>query len=1199
MMYARIHPNKLSLNKIEFRMFVKSYQLNKVSKKNFLSLLRPKNEHRRRFMKRLPCMAALICLCFCISALAQTQFGTVSGRVADASGAVIANAKITLTNTATNVKRETETNSEGLFALANVSAGNYEITIEKESFRKTVQKITVAVAQRLDLDFALQVGNFQDVVTVVGETQPINTTSGDISRTVTEREIIQLPLLTRNPYALVALAPGASDTGMVTGDTRGLGLSVAGQRTSSVNFMLDGGENNNTFDASVGQVVPLDAVQEFRVQTNNMTAEFGRNAISTNAITKSGGNAFHGSAYEFYRGSALAATPFDDNANGTPKSAFVRNQFGGSVGGPIFKDKTFFFGSFEALRIRSAGTARFYVPTQDFLNAASPDTVNFINAFGGLPAANDPGVFLTARQIVENIEGVGPYEANPLLNAVTGAIIPADTRLFARTALSSQIDAGAGDPQNTYLFTGRVDHRFSESTNLFGRYAFQDGKAFDGSVSLSPYQGFNTGQTTRNQNINLTLTHTFSPRFFSETRLIYNRINQLQPLGDAPATSPCWQYDLFSATPTGDIITFPGYVPDVCSFAGIPFGGPQNIYQFYEGVTLTKGRHTFKAGGQYLHLRDNRTFGAYQNAYFDTFSMQGMLNGGVDLVISAIDPNGKVPGDTYDTTIDGAFRFPSFTRHFRYNELAFYGEDSIKLTPRFTLTLGLRYEYFGVLHSPENERFLDANLYLGAVGSGSPSNTVFEQVRDARFRRSNQLYKPDYNDFAPRIGFAWDIFGNGRTVFRGGYGLFYDRNFGNAVFNVIQNPPSYATVTLFPSPALPIRPNQFDTINAGGAALPITSSARMLDENLRTAYSAQWNATLEHDIAGKGVIASLSYLGANGYKLYSLNNLNQLGSCVLLQGIDSSQPCDPAGGVTSRLNQTGLTGMNRRGNEGLSRYHGLSAEIRSRRLGTSGLLLTGNYTWSHSIDNSSSFFGDSPFESLSGFGFRDPYNPALDRADSTNDIRHRGTISGIWEIPFAKNSKGVTGQALSGWSLTGIFTAQTGGAFTVYDATPSRCNTSFTNFCHPVIVGTVPDMTETPTPGQNPGDLPPPNTFTLYSGLQNTFQSINSFCGGDLACTANLTNLQPELLSPRNLFRTPGAWNFDMGLYKSFKLPREGMALQFRSEFFNLFNHSNLFVNTGTNVFTEGNTSVTGKRGLPPGGGKERRNIQLALRLTF
>src|SRR5215510_15189480 len=512
-------------------------------------------------MRKLAYKAALLCLCLGIIAVAQTQFGVVTGRVSDINGALISRAKVTLTNTATNVKQETETTPDGLFILVNVGAGNYEIAVENQGFRKTVQKITVEVAQRFNLDFLMQVGAVKDVVTLSEETALINTTTGAVSRAVTEKEIIQLPLITRNPYDLVGLAPGAINTGVVTGDTRGLGLAIAGQRTSSINFTLDGGANNDTFNANVGQTVPLDAVQEFRVQTNNTTAEFGRNAIGVNAITKSGTNGIHGSAYSFYRGAALSAAPFDDNANGLLKSNFVRNQFGGSVGGPVIKDKTFYFNSVEGVRIRSSSTRPFFVPTQDFLNAASASTNNFIRAFGGLPQANDPNNFITARQIVEVFEGRGPYEANPLLNAITNDVIPANARLFQRANLRASIDAGAGSPQNAWLYTGRIDHRFNDKTGLMGRYSFQNNDLFSGTNSLSPYQGFNTGQINRNQNVNLTVTHAFSPRLFAESGVVYNRFLNLQPLGDAPATSPCWQYAFFNSLPTGPIV-FPGYAPD-------------------------------------------------------------------------------------------------------------------------------------------------------------------------------------------------------------------------------------------------------------------------------------------------------------------------------------------------------------------------------------------------------------------------------------------------------------------------------------------------------------------------------------------------------------------------------------------------------------------------------------------------------------
>ncbi len=1138
-------------------------------------------------MRKQIYIAALLCLCLGVGAVAQTQFSFIAGRVVDTTGALISRAKVTLTNTATNAKQEAETNPDGTFIFAGVGAGDYEIAVENQGFRKNIRKIKVEVAQRLYLKFLMEVGGAQDVATPSEERATLNASTGTVSRIVTEREIRQAPLITRNPYDLVRLTPAASDTGKVTGDRRALGLAIAGQRTSSINFSLDGGENNDPFNAGAGQTLPLDATQEFRTQTNNTTAEFGRNPVSVTAVTKSGSNDLHGSAYEFYRGAALSSTPVDDNANGLPKSNFVRNQFGASLGGPVVKDKTFFFGSFEGLRVRSSSARPFYVPTQDFLNAASPDTRNFINAFGGLPQANDPNNFITAQQIVENIEGRGPYSVNPLRDSA-GAVIPANAILFRRTNLSAPIDAGAGDAQNGWLGVARIDHSFSEKLNLTGRYAFQDNDLFDGVISLSPYQGFNTGQSSRNQSANFTVNYSFTPRLISESRFTYNRFSTLQPLASAPASAPCLQYAFFNALPTGAIV-FPGYAPDACGSANLPAGGPQNVYQVYEGVTLSLGRHTVKAGGQYLHLRDNRAFSAFRSAFFQASTMQGILSGGADAITVAIDPNGKTPGAVYDTRLDGPFRSPSFTRHFRYNEIAAYAEDSFRIRPRLTLTAGARWEYFGVPHSPANERFLDSNLYF----LDDPSLTIFERVNSAFFLQTDRFYRPDYTNVAPRIGFAWDVFGDGRTVFRGGYGLFFDRNFGNATFNVIQNPPNYAVIQLQPPPALTIKPNQFDTLNAAGPSLTLTSSARMLDNNLRTAYSAQFNATLERDL-GKGFTGSLSYLGANGIKLYSLNNLNQIGSCLLLQRIDPTFPCNPAAtDNTSRLEQTGLTNINRRGNEGLSRYHGMTAEIRRQRLGVSGMSFAMAYTWSHSIDNSSSFFADSPLEGGRGFfGFRDPYNPALDRASSTNDIRHRATISGYWDLPFGKGLSGVRGQVLQGWSMAGILEAQTGGAFSVYDGSDTSCNVSQGNFCYPVIIGPIPERT---------GDVDTglPNTFELYSGLSSAFRTLNDFCGGDPACAARVANLQPEILSPRNLFRTPGYWTFDFGLYKSIKLPGEGMNLQFRSEFFNFFNHSNLFVNPGANFFNGTDSPITANKGVFPGGGKERRNIQLALRLTF
>src|SRR5262249_7364734 len=375
---------------------------------------------------------------------------------------------------------------------------------------------------------------------------------------------------------------------------------------------------------------------------------------------------------------------------------------------------------------------------------------------------------------------------------------------------------------------------------------------------------------------------------------------------------------------------------------------------------------------------------------------------------------------------------------------AFFAQDSYKMTNRLTVTYGLRWEYFGVPHSPSAEQGLDANLYLNAIG-GVDTN-IFEKIRDARFRRTNQFYRPDYSNFGPRIGLAYDVTGRGTTVFRAAYGMYYDRNFGNATFNAIQNPPNYAvlsatTVDTFGTP-LTIAPNEFDMINAAGASFLVSSSARMLDNNLRAPRIQQWNATLEHNM--HGLVTSVSYVGTKADNLYSLNNLNQRGSCLLLVVSDPTAPCDPVN-TSGRINTTGLTGMNRRANEGFSRYNALQVDVKTQQLAKTGLTLFSSYTFAHSIDNESSFFADSLFEGDFGFGFKDPFQPARDRGSSSNDIRHRFTVSGIWDIPWLRNRGGVAGSVLGGWNVAGIFSAQTGGAFSVYDGSAaSQCALSAT-----------------------------------------------------------------------------------------------------------------------------------------------------------
>jgi hypothetical protein len=1159
------------------------------------------------------------------TAVAQTQFGQISGKVVDPNQAVVIEAKITISNTSTGIQDVVQTNAEGLFTLGNVAVGDYEVAVEKQGFKKAVQRVKVEVAQRVGLTITLEVGLVTETVEVTaGAVAVVNTVSAEVAREITSSEVTNLPLLNRNPYVLVSLAPGAVDAAKATGDEQGVGFAVAGSRNRSINFLLDGSENNETFSTGPSTLVPVDAIAEFRVQTNSMTAEFGRNSLQANVATKSGSNSIHGSLSEFYRGSTLSSQPVEEKVNDLPKGRFVRNVFGASVGGPIVKDKTFFFGAFEGIRVRSTGRNFYYVPTQQFFENASTNMQDYLQAGGGVPqpllsdVITPIDILIAEGAITDAAQyntGLNPDgAATALFVSGTTNVIPGTAPLYQRTFTSVPIDAGGGLAQNSWSVFGRVDHQFSDRTNLGGRWAWYRRISPVGAGSDSPFSLFNTDSSFRSQNGSLILTHAFSPQMFNETRVAYSRTEPNNPLGKGDVNVMCYTYGLSGSIGTGDQMVGPGYLPASCFGFAIPSGGPQNTYSGYSGFTWSKGRHVWKWGAYGRHLRDNHTFGAFANAFGQASTMQNYLDGVSDGDFRlAFNPKGKVPGDVYNIATDGAIVPPSFTRHYRYNELAFYLEDQFKIHPRVSLTAGLRWEYFGVLHSPKAEKFLDANLFLDAVGSPTaltPGKTIFEQVRDARFARTGNLFDQDFNNFAPRIGIAWDMFGNARTVFRAGYGMYYDANFGNALFNVIQNPPNYAVVI---APGGHVSQNQFDTLaealGAAGGEFTYTSSARMLNREMVTAYSQQWNATLEHDVLGKGVFASIGYVGAKGDQLYSLNNLNQRGSCIFLDSCGSGS----IGAPYRRLN-TGVTGMNRRANEGFSRYHSMQAQVRTKEIARTGLQLNANYTWARSIDNSTSFFNDSTFDSNGNFGFRNPYNPAADKGNSSNDIRHRLAINYSWEVPWARDLKGLAGTLLGGWMVTGIYSAQTGGAFSVYEDNfgvfDDACSISGANACYPVVSGA-------PVVQQHRWIDAGPNRTVLYN-FASSLQSLSDYCHVPVplpdhsndaeveaarACTQHLYFFPPDgLFLSRNTFRTPGYWNFDAGILKNFKLPREGMGIQFRAEFFNLFNHSNLYADPNTNLLSSG--QVLARRGVPPGHELygtvyDRRNIQLGLRFTF
>jgi hypothetical protein len=1120
-----------------------------------------------------------VAIVLAVSVHSQTFTGSISGRVEDEKGGAIPNATVTLTSTTTNQTKTTQTDESGNYSFQSVQPGDYKINISAANFSTKSYSAQVVVAQQLRLDTQLSAGGITESVDITaGEAGvAVEPDNAQLSNVVNARQVSELPLITRDPYDLVALSAGATegpDRG--SGNQRGAGFAINGQRSQSANFLLDGGENNDAFSATTGQTVPLDSIQEFRVQTNNYTAEFGRGSgFVANVVTKSGTNEFHGSLYEFNRNSRLAAAETFLKANGQPKQFFNRNQFGFSIGGPAYfphfgeggpavykgHNKTFFFSSGEWLRIRSSVPTIFYVPTPQLLALSDPSTRSIFTA-NPVPAIT--GRTLTAADL-------GFTGTNALSSGST--LIAAGTPLFGQVSSTLPRDAGAGSPQNTFLWTGRVDHSFNESTSMFVRYAFERESALEGSQSYGPYTGFTTGTTDRNQNLTVQLTRTWSPRVVTESRFVYNRLTNLQPLGSAPIQPTFLISDLIGSRSEGDVV-LPGYFATADTLGNaIPFGGPQNLYQGYTSLSYIRGNHSFKFGAQYLQLRDNRTFGAFQNAIADFGSLQNFINGTVVDYEIAIDPRGRYPGQTLSLP----FRPPSFTRHYRYNEISWFAQDVYKVTPRLTLNLGVRYEYFGVLYSPGHERNLDSNFYLGS------GRNYFEQIANGRFdlttnqtgELKNRFYKPDYNNFAPRIGITYDLTGNGKTVLRAGYGIFYDRNFGNVLFNVIQNPPNYAVIfggEIFGQPNITPNVDQYAAASPL-AGISYTSSARALDQNMTTAYSNHWNVNIQHELA-RNYLVTLAYVGSNGIKLYSLNNINRGGSGALL-------------GRSGRLNPN-ISNINFRSNSGHSTYNAFEASVDSRYIKSAGLQFRAAYTWSHAIDNQSSTFGDSYLLSrvASGiFGFQDAFNPMGDKGHADFDVRHRLVTSFNWDIPFARNlDRGVGKALLDGWAINGIVSFRTGYPFTLFATglgVPAGNNGQQT--IRPIVNGRAPRILSNPRP-----DPDSPGTFT-YIDLSGGQFSVPPSVNGPFINTLG-----------RNTYRAPGMQTWNMSIFRNIQIS-EGARLQLRGEVFNVFNHANLFVSGGSNNIIS-NDSVKVTRGGQPdaiNNSEQHRNIQLAVKLIF
>lgn len=1158
-----------------------------------------------KLLRRWLSVSVLLCLVAAANAFAQVESGQIAGTVSDQSGAVVPSATVTASNTSRNDSRSVTASSSGGYTIVGLEPGKYKVTVTAAQFKPFVATVEVTVGSHVTLDARLSVNANTTEVEVVAEGgASVNTQTQELSQVVDTQQLAQLPSLTRNPYDFVVLSGNVSNGDNTTDDvnsaqnltSRGVGFAINGQRQSGTEILLDGVENVSVFSYLIGEQIPMDAVQEYNIVTNNFAAEYGRASGGVvNLTTKSGTNNFHGSGWEYNRLSAYTANTYENVASGLPKGSYTRNQFGFVVGGPVLRDKLFFLGSTEWIRVRSAAAESALIPTPDFLAVTPSNVQSYFSTFGSTP-------YKISSTLAQSDLGVSLQQAN-------GTPVPAGTPILGQVNFPASADAGGDFPQNTYRVLGRVDFTKSSDTQMFFRYGQESENQFLGTVFYSPYPQYNVGEMFNNRSALYSFSHSFTPALFSNSKASFNRLQSPDSYDTAQQNVPNLMFG--GATANGLQITFPGLENFMAPGAGgLPYGGPQNTVQLEEDMSWTKGRHSMRFGAQGTYIQMNIFYGAYAQAveYLQTGlgpGLQQMLNGNLQYYEAAVNPQGKLPcTENPDGSLNGntscdvtpPVTSPAFGRSYRYKDWALYGQDSFKITPRLMLNYGLRYEHYGVQHN-DNQN-LDSNFYYGS-GGNIYQQVAGGQVQTAQAGPVGQLWAPRWGTASPRVGFAYDLFGNGKTSIRGGFGISYERNFGNITFNTIQNVPNYGVLQSFATASgpVPVTNSNLGPLGNPGPPLPLPpTQLRNVNQNINVAQSQFWSLSVQDQIA-RGSFIEVAYSGAHGVHLYDITAGNPLGAAQEYLGA----PLDCPGTTTACYTRPNhqYAAINIRGSGGQSAYDSLNVKYQSQNIHNSGLSMIANYTWSHSLDDLSSTFSDSS-QGGSGYvgnlGYMNPLDPMLDWGSSDFDVRNRIVVSPIWQTPWFKHDHGPLALIAGGWSASGILTARTGTPFSAFDFTYNLNGYS----------GVPRIVPATPVTQSKAGS--PVNVGT------NQFKILTIPAANDLSpfnATLGIDDFGPfpSNMTRRNEFTGPGAWNADAAVAKRFNLG-EGIGLEFRAEAFDLLNHHNLYVNEA-NLSVQNTAGTIGaplpviaeKGGLNSislgGNHDERRFGQFALRVDF
>lgn len=1154
--------------------------------------------------------------------LAQAS-AQVSGTLADPSGAVIPNTTVTLRNTETNVSRTVQTDGAGLYSFTNLTPGHYEVSASPTGFQPYRSGLQVEVGGRYEVNPKLQVGSSTTVEVTSDQSIEVNTATPEVSQVITSQQVSQLPSLTRNPYDFVVLSGNVSagdssnnsSSGYQNGPTtvRGVGFNLNGGRQSGTEVLLDGVENIAVFTDQVAIRIPVDAVQEYRVITNNFLPEYGRASGGIVSVaTKSGTNKFHGSLWEFNRLSATTANTVTNAQTGQPKGKYTRNQFGAEVSGPIRRDKLFFEAAAEFLRVRSTAVNVAAIPTSQLLAAASPNVQSYFSTYAGPSSA-------TVVSTTNNLQAGGG--GTPLYPS-----LPAALPLFNNVSFGAPGDAGGGPPEDRYNIVGRLDYSINPATQAFFRYSDDHEIDQPGYAFSSPYSQYNVGQSNIGQQYMLSVSHEFNAAITELSRLSFTRSNLLNlTYNTALQNTPTLFVSAGAADPySGRPFQFPGFYDTNPGTGGLPGGGPQNTIQYNQDVNVLKGRHSIQAGAQIVYIQLNYTYGAYGQAdeilgSSQAKGLQDFLSGNLYEFEAAVNPKGAVPcaqnpytkvlTQTSGCTINLPAGSPAFGRSDRYRDWAVYAQDQWRASPQLTFDYGVRYEYFGVQHN--NNPNLDANFYYGP-GNSLPAQIRSGQVLTVPNSPIHSLWSPQHGTVAPRIGLAYDVFGNGKTSIRAGYGISYERNFGNVTFNLIQNPPNYAVVVINgcqypntvsaggttncnsstnPAPAVVTNSNLGPLAGASGSVPLPPASLRHVDQNIRTAQTQFHSVAIDQQLS-RNTVVEIAYNGSRGVHLYDIKNYNIPGSGNLYLG----DPLTVGGNTALTYLNPQFKNDNNRGSNGDSYYNGLNVQFNTRDIYHSGLSLIANYTLSHSLDDLSTAFSE---DSTSNFelGYTNAFDPGLDHGSSDFDLRHRFVVAPIYRVPDLKGQPFAVREALSGWEVTGIFTMRTGTPFSFFDSTNNNSGYQVVRY-NPASRVTHTLFKSIPTGAPNSG-----NYYTLTGS--STLPANVPFGNPALLGISDL-GPYPSTMTARNLFRGPGAYNFDTSISKQFPI-REGMNIELRAEAFNVTNHHNLYIQESqTDAFNfgkgTGNPQIyASKGGIGNNGGAndERRFLQFAGKINF